>query len=40
MILVSTRNGLDVLTFRDPADAAGYCERMEKLGISCEMDVY
>lgn len=39
-ILISTRGGRDVLTFRDSIKANGYCERMEKRGIAYTKEVF
>jgi len=39
-ILVSTRGGMNVLTFRDADKAAGYCSKLERLGITYEMVTY
>ena len=39
-ILVSTRGGMNVLTFRDSDAADGYCAMMERLGIAYEKAVF
>lgn len=39
-ILVSTRGGMDVITFRDQDAATSYCESMARFGITYEMVTY
>jgi len=39
-ILISTRGGMDVLTFRDSDKAAGFCSKLERLGVVYTKEVF
>lgn len=39
-ILISTRGGLDINTFRDSTIAEKFCADMDKFGIEYKMEVF
>jgi len=38
MIITSTRDGMDVITWKDMGKVINYCIRMDKLGITYQVD--